>query len=292
MKIGIYDVDSKIPNLALMKLSAYHKKKNDDVELYSPLFHDTYDKIYASKVFNFSDRAYLRSDMIIGGSGYNLKAKLPEQIEHIYPDYTLYPECDYSIGFITRGCIRNCEFCIVPKKEGKIRKSADLEEFTKDQERVMLLDNNLLAYENHIKELEKLRDSRKKIDFNQGLDIRLITEENAKILREIKIWKQIRFSLDHPKTISIVKKKMEILEKVGFSLGTFFFYVLIGFNTTMEQDLERVKFLRENYKCTIYIMPYNRANKHNDYVKDFKRWVNGYFYKYESFKDYQNGVRT
>ena len=202
MKIGLYDVDSKIPNLALMKLSAWHKQQGDYVEFYSPLFQ--YDRIYASKVFTFSDNGYLKNSMIKGGSGYNLTKKLPHYIEHLYPDYELY-KCEYAIGFITRGCIRNCPFCIVPKKEGKIRYNAPLEEFCKDQKEVMLLDNNILAYEHHLEELTILRDSKKKIDFNQGLDIRLITKENAKILREIKIWKQIRFALDDPKLIPLVE---------------------------------------------------------------------------------------
>ena len=148
MKIGLYDVDSKIPNLPLMKLSAWHKQKGDQVEKYSPLFHFSYDKIYASKVFFDSNKGYLRNDMIIGGSGYNLTLKLSHEIEHIYPDYDLY-NCKHAMGFITRGCIRKCGFCIVPRKEGYIRKNADLSEFCKEQEKVMLLDNNILAYENH-----------------------------------------------------------------------------------------------------------------------------------------------
>ena len=285
MKIGLYDIDSKIPNLALMKLSTFHKQRGDQVEFYSPLFHFKYDKIYASKIFINSNNGYIRKNMVIGGSGYDLKKELSYEIEHTYPDYSLY-NCEYAMGFITRGCIRKCPFCIVPKKEGYIRYNTSLEEFCRDQEKVMLLDNNILAYKDHINELEKLRDSGKKIDFNQGLDIRLINKKNAQILKEIKIWKQIRFALDDPQLIPLVEKKMEILKGVGFSLGPFFFYVLIGFNTTKEEDLERVKFLRK-YKCTIYIMPYKR----NRYIIDFKRWVNGYFYKYITFKEYEQGKR-
>jgi len=159
MKIGLYNVDSKIPNLALMKLSAFHKAQGNCVEWYSPLFHNEYDKIYASKVFTFSDNGYLKNDMIIGGSGWNLKCKLPEEIEHIYPDYSLYPKCDYSMGFLTRGCIRSCDYCIVPRKEGTIRKNADYFEFTKDQKRIMLLDNNILAYKGHLDEFKILIES-------------------------------------------------------------------------------------------------------------------------------------
>ena len=290
MKIGLYDVDSVIPNLALMKLSAHHKSLGDQVEWYSPLFHSSYDKIYASKIFTFTKNGYLRKDIIIGGSGYDLTRELPYKIEHLYPDYELY-NCNYAIGFITRGCIRKCEFCIVPKKEGKIRKNANLEEFCKDQENVMLLDNNILAHKNHLEELENLRDSGKKIDFNQGLDIRLITKENAKLLKEIKNEtihgrKQIRFSLDNHNLIPIVRKKMQILKEAGITLSSLYFYVLIGHNTTLEEDLKRVEFLRE-YKCTIYPMPFVR-NKQN---MAFKRWVCGFYYAYISFEDYQKGIR-
>jgi len=286
MKIGLYDVDSKIPNLPLMKLSAWHKQKGDQVEKYSPLFHFSYDKIYASKVFFDSNKGYLRNDMIIGGSGYNLTLKLSHEIEHIYPDYDLY-NCKHAMGFITRGCIRKCGFCIVPRKEGYIRKNADLSEFCKEQEKVMLLDNNILAYENHMEELIKLQDSNKKIDFNQGLDIRLINEENANILRKIKIWKSIRFALDDPKLIPIVEKKFVLLKNLGFSTSTFFFYVLIGYNTTEKEDFERVEFLKQ-YKCSIFIMPYKKTF----YTQKFARWVNRMFYKYETFQEYLQGKRT
>lgn len=287
MKIGLYDIDSKKPNLALMKLSAYHKQQGDHVEFYSPLVHDTYDKIYASKIFMNSNAPYLRTNMIRGGSGFKdtLTKTLPDHIEHIYPDYTLY-NCDYAIGFITRGCIRHCPFCIVPEKEGNIRFNAHLEEFTHTQTHVMLLDNNILAYSDHQTLLQELIDSKKKIDFNQGIDIRLITKKNAKLLKEIKIWKQLRFALDTPNLIPLVKKKMDILKEAGFSPSTFFFYILIGYNTTYKEDLKRVQFLRDNYKCTIYPMPYNQSNKYNAYIKDFKRWVSRMFYKYESFEEY------
>jgi len=282
-KIGLYDVDSKIPNLALMKLSAYHKGKGDDVEWYSPLLYHEYDKIYASKVFDFSDNGYLHPKMIIGGSGHCLKTKLPEEIEHIYPDYSLYG-INHAMGFITRGCIRNCKFCIVPEKEGTIRFNAPLEEFCKDQEKVLLLDNNMLAYPNHHHELWRLADSKKRIDFNQGLDIRLITKENAILLKKIRRWPGLRyrFALDDVNLISIVKAKLKILNEAGIKNSQCQFYVLIGFNSTPENDLIRIRFLLEN-KCDIFVMPYDKMDP---YQKNFTRWVNRYFYKYQSFTRY------
>lgn len=290
MRIGLFDVDGKLPNLALMKISAKHKQQDDQVEMYSPLFHHFYDKIYASKIFTRShpNDKYLRKNMLVGGSGINLKMTLSAEVEHIYPDYSLY-EIDYAIGFITRGCIRKCKFCIVPEKEGKIYKNADLTEFCKDQRKVMLWDNNILAYPDHLTELKKLRDSGKRIDFNQGLDIRLITKENAKIIKEIPRWQgqRYRFALDHPALIPIVDKKLEILCAAGFTMSSLNWYVLIGFDTTPKEDMQRVNFLKEQH-CNIYIMPY----KSTPYIRKFKRWVNGYFYKYETFHDYLLGVRT
>jgi len=283
MRIGLYDVDSKIPNLALMKLSAWHKQKGDHVEFYSPLFHSGYDKIYASKVFKFSDNGYIRDNMCVGGSGVDLQKELPYEIEHMYPDYELY-NCDYAMGFLTRGCIRKCPFCIVPQKEGLIRFNARYWEFTEDQEKILLLDNNILALKNHASLLKDLIASEKKVDFNQGLDIRLITPKNAELLHKIKRWegKRFRFALDDVGLIPIVKEKLTILNEVGIKNSQTQFYVLIGFNSTPKEDLERIEFLHSK-KCDIFVMPYDKSNT---YQKRFARWVNRRLYRYQSFEEY------
>jgi len=288
LKIGLYDVDSKIPNLALMKLSAWHKQCGDQVEFYSPLFKHSYDKIYASKIFKGSTDYLDLSIMEIGGSGYSLSKQLPHDIEHIYPDYKLYA-CNYAIGFITRGCIRNCGFCIVPKKEGWIKKNADLEEFCHDQSKVMLLDSNILSYENHCEELERLRKTKKKIDFNQGLDIRLINHENASILKEIKRWKglRLRFAFDDLKLKDTIVEKLKIFEDVGISRGIIQFYVLIGYNSTRSEDRIRINFLKKNH-LDAFVMPYNKVDP---YQKQFARWVNRHYFKYQTFQSYQNKKR-
>ena len=283
--IGLIDLDGKrgynvnntkrvFPNLALMKLSSYYKQKGFKVEWYSPLFHQNYYKIFASKVFQWSSPKmdYLRSDVIVGGSGFNLKKKLPNKIEHIYPDYALYG-IDYALGFITRGCIRNCSFCVVPEKEGPIRKHANLEEFCKDQEKVILLDNNFLAYKDHEKELIKLIESRKQIDFNQGLDIRLITPENAFLLKQVKMWSgfsQIRFAFDDVKLMDLIERKLEILFNAGITNRKIMFYVLVGYNSTEEEDLTRINFLKDK-RIDPYVMSYNR---NDPYQKAIARYVN------------------
>ena len=284
MKIGLYDIDSIKPNLALMKLSAWHKSQGDDVSFYSPLFYDLYDKIYASKIFLKSQAFYLHNDMIRGGSGFvdTLTKKLPYHIEHIYPDYSLY-NSEYAMGFITRGCIRKCSFCVVPKKEGLIRKNAELEEFCHDQKDVCLLDNNILAYKDHLIELKKLSESGKRFDFNQGLDIRLINEKNAKLLNDIRIWKKYRFAFDDPNLKELIEKKWEILKKSGFSPRNVRVYVLVGYNTTKAEDLMRINFLKK-HDIGIFIMSYVK----NRYTTDIARWVNRYFYEKESFETYCN----
>lgn len=280
-RIALYNVDSKYPNLPLMKLSTYHKLKGDTIEWYSPLLHHDYDLIYASKIFTNSDFGYLRKDMIAGGSGIFLKKKLPDNIEHLYPDYTLYPGIDFAMGFMTRGCIRKCAFCIVSQKEGNIRFNAHLKEFCREQKKVMLLDNNILAYAKHLDLLQELINSKKKIDINQGLDIRLITNKNANLLSKIKRWegKELRFAFDDPELEEIIIKKTKILQANGIKRGRF--YVLIGFNTTKEEDFKRIKLLQD-LGHRIYIMSYKRTK----YTIKVSRWVNRHFYHHFPFEQY------
>ncbi len=299
-KIGLFDIDSRIPNLALMKLSSYYKQQCLETEFYSPLLHSEYWLIYASKIFNYPhpNDAYLRDDMILGGSGFyfsekfkknfHVLKKLPKKFDHMYPDYDLY-ECDYSVGYITKGCIRTCGFCIVPKLEGMIYKFADLDEFCHDQNNVKLLDNNILAYKNHIDELRNLRNSEKRIDFNQGLDIRLITSENAKLLSEIKRWKglRLRFAFDNLQLKKLIEYKLKILNDMGITNGCIQFYVLIGYNTNHQENLKRILFLKEK-RIDIFVMPYNKMDP---YQKSFARWVNRRFYKYQTWEDYVQKVQ-
>jgi len=279
MKIGLFDVDSKYHNLALMKLAAYHKQKGDEVEFYNPLWGSTYDTIYCSKIFRISHKndGYVRDNMICGGSGFEYLTLLPEYIEHIKPDYDLY-DLKYSLGFTTRGCIRKCEFCIVPEKEGKIREHAEVEEFLNPKSNiVILLDNNFLALPSHIKKLQKYIDKGWILDFNQGLDIRLINEENARLLAKIKHKDRIRFAWDNLKDERKIIKGLELVIKVGIELRDILVYVLIGFNTTFEEDLYRVNKLRniknEQDLIKTYVMNYNGKLKSKKYI-DFMRWVN------------------
>jgi len=267
------------PNLALMKISAYYKNKGYDVEWYKPIkkYFNNYHKIFVSKVFPRKTpmESYLTKDMILGGTGYNLITKLPDKIEHIYPDYDLYG-IDYAMGFITRGCIRNCGFCIVQEKEGMIHKHADFEEFWHEQEHIRFLDNNFLSYKNHIKELKKIININKKIDFYHGLDIRLINNENALLLKKIRLWsgKRYTFAFDDIKSKTIIKNKIKILNDAGIKNERMNFFVLIGFNSTLKEDLIRINLLRKQ-NIRVYVMPYNKTIlQQKQYQKDLLLWAN------------------
>lgn len=267
MEIGLYDVDSKIPNLVLMKLSAWHKKEGDDTELYMPL--KKYDRVYASKVFDKSAALYFYDE--IGGSGTgDWETVLPEEVEHIMPDYSLYSS-DYAMGFTTRGCIRNCPFCIVRRKEGLIHPVADIYEFWGGQKKLMLLDNNILALPKHfIRIAKQIIKEKIIIDFNQGLDIRLVNDANASYLAKMNHLKQIRFAFDNVAIEPAVRKGIKILGDAGIKPYRLMFYVLIGFDSTPEEDLHRVELLR-SLKADPFVMPFD---KKDDYQRKFSRWVN------------------
>lgn len=272
MKVRLVDVDSKIPNLALMKISAYHKAKGDDVDFYNPLF-DKPDLIYASKVFDFTDD-YLHYpadvEVIRGGTGYDIALTLPDEIESQYPDYDLF-RCDFAIGFTTRGCIRKCPFCVVPKKEGAIRPVGDIYDFWRGQDRLMLLDNNLTALPDQFERIcKQLIKERVRVDFSQGLDIRLITAEMAQLLSQIRLWKQIHFAFDNIALEKQVRAGIKILTENGVSAHKLMFYVLIGFDSTPDEDLYRVEVLR-GLGVDPFVMPYNKSD---EYQKRFARWVN------------------
>ena len=207
MNIGLFDVDShNYPNLPLMKISAWHKAQGDNVEFVLPIKH--YDKIYVSKVFGdeysrLPNLCLQADEVIYGGTGFaitvengkeiyhkDLDPNLPYEIEHSYPDYSLYPDLtkDTAFGFLTRGCCNNCGFCIVSKKEGQCsQKVADLSEFWRGQKRIDLLDANLLACKDRMELLRQLADSKAMVDFTQGLDARFTTEAVARALMKIKI---------------------------------------------------------------------------------------------------------
>lgn len=306
MKIGLIDVDGhNFPNLPLMKISAYHKQRGDSVEWYSPLVSGHCDKVYLSKVFSFTKdyEYYIDADVIErGGSGYSIslvdgkevydKSKdklLPYEIEHIYPDYELYNIKETAYGFLTRGCPRGCDFCHVAAKEGqKAYKVANLNEFWHGQKKIVLLDPNILACKESEDLLQQLADSKALVDFTQGLDIRLMTESKAKLLNKIKV-DRLHFAWDRYQDKKYIQPKFLEFRKISkVNQHNLHVYCLVGFDTTFEQDLERVYWLRDN-GYSPYIMVYNKDKltpKHK--LLRLQRWVNNrfIFWSCKNFEDY------
>lgn len=291
MKIGLLDVDGhNFPNLALMKISAYHKSLGDDVEFLNGLFE--YDKVYMSKVFTFSkDINYIiqADEVIKGGTGYDLQNKLPFEIEHQYPDYDLYNIKSTAYGYLTRGCPRGCEFCIVKDKEGqKTVKVADLGEFWKGQKEIKLLDPNLVACTDWKELMQQLINSNAWIDFTQGLDIRLMTDEKAYMLNQVKA-KMIHFAWDNYEFKTYEQLK-EFRPCFKYDFRKLRVYVLTNFNTNHEQDLERIYKLKE-LGYDPYIMIYDKYNAPIE-TRYLQRWVNNkiIFRTCDRFEDYNHKI--
>lgn len=295
MEIGLIDVDGhsfegdKFPNLALMKISAYHKARGDHVEWWNGLKY--YDKVYQAKVFDDTytkDNEFVvqTTELIKGGTGYNLDGVLPNEIEHMYPDYTLYGIADTAYGFLTRGCPRHCKFCIVGDKEGLItHKVADLSEFWKEQKHIEILDPNLLACKLHRDELlDQLINSHAEINFNQGLDVRFCDKGIAEKLNKINL-KTLHFAWDNYEHTTEAKLK-EVREYLNYDFRHLIVYVLTNFNTTHEQDLERVYTLRD-MGYSPYVMIYDKPHAPRR-TRLLQRWCNNrrIFNVCKDFKDY------
>ena len=295
MTVGLIDVDShNFPNLALMKISAWHKAQGDKVEWCFPMSH--YDIVYQSKVFDNTyspdiDWIPNTDKLIKGGTGYGLNNTLPSEIEHIYPDYSIYPELtkDTAYGFLTRGCPRHCDFCIVGDKEGlRSIKVADLSEFWRGQKHIELLDPNLLACKDRMNLLDQLIESRAIVNFNQGLDIRFANEDVAEKLSQIRV-KRLHFAWDNPEQDLTPYFKRFTKAYRRKSSSTKVVYVLTNFNSTMEQNLYRIYTLRD-LGYDPYVMVYDKPNAPKE-IKDLQRWVNNRFVfrKCEKFEDYKKG---
>ena len=266
MKIGLYNLEPAIVNTAMMQVSTYHKLNNDDVYIYSPLFHDEYDKIYAFSIFDYTDKGYVRDDMITGGTGFDIKSRLPVEITKCEYDWSLYPDCDYSILWFNRGCIRNCPFCVVREKEGYIHSVEPLN-LNPNGEYVKVMDNNFFANPNWNDSVDYLLDIGQKIDM-QGFDIRIFNEDQGEALSQLKHHKAFKFAWDNPRD-NIDDKLESLLDYIKPS--NLMCYVLIGYWSSPMEDYRRVVHLWEKYKIHSFVMPYDKFNR---YQKDFSRWVN------------------
>ena len=301
MKVGLIDVDGfgKVkkfgstiyPNIALAKLSAYHKRGGASVEWYTPFEH--YDVVYMSKVFSFTpDYCYIMANadkVVRGGTGYDIKSALPEEIDMMQPDYSIYPSIpdSYAYGFTSRGCIRKCPWCVVPKKEGSIKPYMDVEQIAIDgRTNLVLMDNNILAAGDYaVEQLEKIIAKGYHVDYNQALDARLVNERFAKLLAKVN-WlnHRIRFGCDTPQQIEDCEKAISLINSFGYR-GEYFLYTIL--TDDFKECLDRLSYwwkrnreCRENHTPNIYpfAQPYRDPNSHKHHIpqwqKDMAAWVN------------------
>ena len=270
MKIRLLAPDGIMPNIALMKISTFHKRFGDDVKWYSHIedYADT-DILYISKIFNFSkDPIYLpiNATIVKGGTGYDLKNKLPKEIDDIRElDYGLYPDCDFSLQLYSRGCIRNCEFCVVREKEGYISPTDPLKLNPKGTH-IEVLDNNFFANPKWREAYEHLKATDQPVNFH-GVDVRLLDQEQCEALNNLRLFKQIHIAWDFPK-IDLRPKLQEVIKHI--SHYKLMCYVLIGFGSSQEEDLFRVEELRK-LDIDPFVMPFDKTDP---YQKRFARWVN------------------
>lgn len=316
MKIGLNDYDGKLPNLALMKLSTYHKRRGDNI-YFGHVPRDA-DKVYCSILFSWnqakaSKLQYVYPKIEFGGTGYDITKALPPEVEACAPDYALYNQqevysricrgigtreskldkadtiCNMGIGFTSRGCVRKCAFCIVPRKEGKLRQANEISDIIRPESDVItLLDNNLTADPYCLDKLAEIRDRGLWVDITQGVDVRLMTEEKAKALGEVRHLRSLHYAWDLMEHEEAILRGIEILSRFVKKWRQMCF-MLVGFNTSFEQDMYRFHKLTE-IGISPYVMIYNKQG--DTRLNHFARWVNGRIYKACRWDDYMPWVRV
>jgi hypothetical protein len=295
MRIGLIDIDRfsrlwgpqnkavKFPNLALLKLSAFYKSKKHSVELYSP--GDSFDLVFASKIFTYTEELELPENTIRGGFGFGIPDVLPSSIEHTCPDYDLL-DLNYSLGFLTRGCPKKCPHCFVPSREGSLRDHAELDEFVR-HDRAVFLDNNILASDHGLRQIEEIVRRGLRVDFNQGLDSDYIDETTARLLSRVKWSTPLRLACDSMKQVRSVEKAVRLLRWFNVTPSRFFCYMLV--TEDVDEAIERARILKGLY-LDIFAQPFRdeKGSPPDQRQKDFARWINHKpIFKSVLFEDYE-----
>lgn len=280
LKIALIDVDGgTFPNLALMRIASYHKAKGDTVEWYRTFDH--YDICYMSKVFNFTPDFpyYINADTVVkGGTGYDIHSKLPQEIDNCAPDYSIYPQVDKhtAYGFITRGCPNKCKWCVVPIKEGGVTPYRDVDDIATDgRTHLILMDNNILASNYGLQQIEKIIDRGYRVDFNQALDARLVTEDIAELLSQVKWLRHIRFGCDTPQQIKECENAMSLIDHYMGKPHNYLLYTMIVGD--IKENYDRLSHFRGNPHVRIVAQPFrNPLSKNNppQWQRDMARWAN------------------
>lgn len=295
MNIGLIAVDSEYPNLALMKVSAWHKRNGDMVEWYNPF--EMYDIVYMSKIFTFTPDygQWITNAKNIqkGGTGYDLYSKLPEEMEFITPDYSIYPSVDNktAYGFLTRGCPNKCKWCVVPRKEGNVKPYMDVDDVAVDGRRnLILMDNNILACDYGLEQIQKIIDRGYRVDFNQALDARLVTDDIAKLLAKVRWIDVIRFGCDTPKQITECEKAMHMIDSYRKNPAFYLMYTMIG--SDFDEALSRLSHWKMFKKVRIVAQPFRDVDNPRQIIpqwqKDMARWaMRREIYAVSEFKDYE-----
>lgn len=279
-RIGLIDVDGgKFPNYALMKIARYYRQQGIEVEWADPMF-GNYDKVYISKIFNFSEDNgdIWNCEVERGGTGYDLRKELPKEIDNCQPDYSIYPHLDPKVayGFITRGCPNKCKWCVVPIKEGAVRPYRDVEEIAVEgRTNLILMDNNILASDYGLQQIEKIIRKGYRVDFNQALDARLVTEDIAQLLAKIKWLCPIRFGCDTPKQIAECEKAMREIDKHRGKPAQYLLYTMIG--EDINEAYQRLSYFTGNKRVRIVAQPYRDYNDPRQVIpqwqRDMARWA-------------------
>lgn len=294
MRVGLVAVDSKHPNLALMKISAYHKNNGDHVEWLDS--DSRYDIVYMSKIFNYTPdfEGAIHSDrMLKGGTGYDIHSRLPEEMEFVTPDYSIYPDIDdkTAYGFLTRGCPNKCKWCVVPRKEGPVRPYMDVDDVATDgRNKLILMDNNILACEYGLQQIAKIADRGYRVDFNQALDARLVTEDVAKLLARVRWLNQIRFGCDTPKQVRECEAAMRMIDHYRGKPASYLMYTMIG--SDFDEAVSRLSHWKPFKRVRIVAQPFRDVDNPKQIIpkwqKDLARWaMRREFYAVCDFKNFQ-----